>query len=636
MKIRNLIFGGILSLSGVLISCNSFLDQIPQDYVSSAVYFKTPAQFQAAANALHTNVYGWGGNNTFAINFDNGSDISGYTTAEASGTNVVGTDDGYYNQAYSWLRQINILIGKSKSYKTPSEIAAPVGQAYFFRAWQHFFLLKRFGGVAISNYVPDVSSGLLNAPRASRYQVMDQIVNDLDSAILLLNSANVTKATTNNDGHVTLEAAKAFKARVCLFEGTWEKYVGTSTDGDGKTSGAGSVGYSPTKYTEYLNMAKSLSKEIIDGGKFSLWNGVASATVGSVANKAMYANTSYYYLFNLEDAASNPNALTKASNNEPIYRSVYDFTYRKGNTNLTHSAPATPSRKYMDMCLCTDGLPVQYSPLFHGYATLTSEYDNRDYRLTSCIKKPGAWYWGYSTTGANYAADITALPAVTYRYYPTLGGGGGYTSRKFCSENSARADYTESPDYYQIRYAEILLIYAEATAELNGGDVSDADLNYSVNLIRARSGVAPLTHALIAPYPALTILGEIRRERAIELEGEGYRISDLCRWGIAEQEMSGKPTCGVYLTYGGVNTEYSTATNPNTGKPVLTPGAYSATTIVQADFQQSSYAGISPVKAGAVISEVANNRIFVRKNYLQPIGTNQIALNPSLKQNPSW
>ena len=633
MKFRNLIFGGIISLSGLLFSCNSFLDQNPQDYVSEAVYFKTPAQFQIAANALHTNVYAWG-----AFLNDMGSDLGSSIAAEGSGTNVVGAADGNYDKAYSWLRQINVLLSKAKGYSTPGDIAGPRGQAYFFRAWQHFFLLKRFGGVPIANYVPDVTSGLLDAPRASRYQVMNQIVNDLDSAILLLNSGNVTKATTNNDGHITLEAAKAFKARVCLFEGTWEKYVGKTTDGDGTTTGAGSAGYDATKSAQYLAMAKSLSKEIIDGNKFSLWNGVSAVTTGSVVNKPMYANTSYYYLFNLEDAGSNPNGMTKASDNEAIYRTVYDFTYRKGGTNVTHVMPANPTRKFMDMCLCTDGLPVQYSPLFQGYATMTSEFANRDYRLTSCVKKPLAWYWGFgdNNTGANYANDITTLPAITYQNIPTLSGGGGYGSRKFCTENNARKTYDESADYYHIRYPEILLTYAEATAELNSGDVSDADLNYSVNVIRARAGIAPLTHALIAPYSSLTILGEIRRERAVELEAEGLRISDLCRWGIAEKEMAGQPTCGVYLTYNGTNTEYSTATNTSTSKPVLTPGAYSTATIVQSDFSPSTYAGIAPTKAGAVISEQAKNRIFALKNYLQPIGTSQLDLNPNLKQNPSW
>ncbi|MCX6236389.1 MAG: RagB/SusD family nutrient uptake outer membrane protein [Bacteroidia bacterium] len=645
MKFKNLILG-IAALGSVLTSCEkAFLDQQPQAVLSEAIYYSNLSQFQAGANDLHTNVYGWqvnsggaSGNNTYQILFDYGSDINSLSNAEGSGNNVTGTSDVYWDQAYSWLRKVNVLLSKVKTYANKDEIAGPTGQAYFFRAWHHFFLLKRFGGVPIANNVTQTTSDIVWGPRASRYQVMAQIVNDLDSAVLLLNKAGVTKVSTANNGSVTLEAAKAFKARVCLYEGTWEKYVKNTTDGDGTSTGAGVAGYSATKFTDYLTMAKSLSKEIIDGAQFSLWNGVDAVTSTAVANKAMYAHTSYFYLFNLEDAQSNPNGLNKSSNNEAIFRSVFDFTNRKGGMNLTQTVPAGVTRKLMDMYLCTDGLPVQYSPLFKGYGTMTSEFDNRDYRLTGLVYKPMAWYWGYNKykTGSQYGIDITTLASATYQSIPNLTGQGGYGSRKFITESSLRTEYEESADYLQIRLAEIYLIYAEATCELGGGDISDADLNLSLNKVRARAGVAPLTHALIAPFPALTLLGEIRRERALELHGEGHRLSDLCRWGIAEAEMKGKPICGVYLTYNGVNTEFSTALNPNTTKPVVLPGTYGTTKITQSDIQVSTYAGIAPTKAGATISEIATNRNYALKNYLQPIPTAQIDLNPKLKQNPSW
>lgn len=638
MKLKHKILG-IAAFGLLLTSCEkTFLDQQPQAVLSEAIYYSNASQFQAGANDLHTNIYAWNGNDTYPINFDYGSDINSIGSDLGSGNNTAGSSDTYWNQAYTWLRKVNVFLSKTRAYDKKDEIAGPTGQAYFFRAWHHFFLLKRFGGIPIANNVTQTNSDIIWGPRASRYQVMAQITNDLDSAILLLNKANVTKASTKNDGSVTIEAAKAFKARVCLYEGTWEKYVKTTTDGDGTSSGAGSAGYSATKYTDYLNMAKSLSKEIIDGNQFSLWNGVDQVTAASVANKDLYAHTSYFYLFNLEDGGSNPNGLTKASDNEAIYRNVYDFTYRKGNTNLTHTVPAGVTRKLMDMYLCTDGLPVQYSPLFKGYGTMTSEFENRDYRLTGLVYKPMNWYWGYGkyNTGAQYSKDITTLSSATYQAIPNLTGGGGYGSRKFATENNLRSDYDESADYLQIRLAEIYLTYAEATCELGNGDISDADLNYSLNKVRARAGVAPLTHALIAPYPTLTLLGEIRRERALELHGEGQRLTDLCRWGIAEAELKGKPVCGVYLKYGGTDTEYSTAINPNTKKPVLTASAYGDANKTTTEFTTSSYAGIATTKAGAVITELAGNRNFSLKNYLQPIPTAQIDLNPKLKQNPSW
>ncbi|HZL11156.1 MAG TPA: RagB/SusD family nutrient uptake outer membrane protein [Prolixibacteraceae bacterium] len=637
MKIKYLILG-IIALGSVLTSCEkAFLDQQPKDVLSEAIYYQNLSQFQSGANYLHNCVIAWG-DNPFPISFDYGSDISSVQDGAGSGTNTVVASDEFWNKTYTWLRQVNVFLSKVKVYANKDEIAGPTGQAYFFRAWHHFFLLKRFGGVPIANSVTQTTSDVVWGPRASRYQVMAQIINDLDSAVLLLNKAGITKVSTANNGQVTLEAAKAFKARICLYEGTWEKYVKNTTDGDGSSTGAGTAGYSATKYTEYLTMAKSLSKEIIDGNQFSLWNGVDAVTSTAVANKAMYAHTSYFYLFNLEDATSNPNGLNKASNNEAIYRCVYDFTFRRGNINISHSQVANVSRKMMDMYLCTDGLPVQYSPLFKGYGTMTSEFDNRDYRLTALVWKPMAWYWGYGlyNTGAKYGTDITTLASASYQYIPNLTGGVGYYSRKYRTENNARSNYEESADYMQIRLAEIYLIYAEATCELGNGDISDADLDLSINKIRARAGVASLTHDLIAPYPALTLLGEIRRERALELQAEGHRISDLCRWGIAEAELKGKPTCGVYLAIDGIPTEYSTAQNPNTNNPILVDGAYGASNRTQNDIVVSTYAGIAPTKAGAIIGELAANRLFALKNYLQPIPQGQIELNPKLKQNPSW
>ena len=65
-------------------------------------------------------------------------------------------------------------------------------------------------------------------------------------------------------------------------------------------------------------------------------------------------------------------------------------------------------------------------------------------------------------------------------------------------EGAGRGSSTASPDWPLIRLAEVYLIYAEATVELGNGQISDEDLNKSINLIRARAGVAPLTNALIA------------------------------------------------------------------------------------------------------------------------------------------
>jgi len=149
-------------------------------------------------------------------------------------------------------------------------------------------------------------------------------------------------------------------------------------------------------------------------------------------------NQSYYYLFNLEDGGSNPAGLTKASNNEFILYGVYDYTLRPGGQNLTHTSyMMTPSRKMMDMFLCSDGLPPEKSPLFQGYHHVGDEYKNRDLRMLGYIgSAPGS-------------VDLTK-------------GGPGYGNIKFVSYNygTYRNANQESPNFPIIRLAEVYAVFA--------------------------------------------------------------------------------------------------------------------------------------------------------------------------------
>lgn len=595
----------------LLSSCTkTFLDLDPLDQPTEAVYFKTPDQFKAAANDFYnkmigfrpvssSNIYNW---------MDWGSDLlnPGY-----GWPNSLNASDLYWNNSYAYIRTNNILIAKVAQY--PGDYAGIkqyVAAAYFFRAWHHFFLLKRYGGVPVDTVVADVNSELLNAPRNSRYEVTKQILSDLDVAIdgLPLEAA----IAAADKGQVSKQAAMAFKARVLLYEGTYEKYVGKATDGDGTSTGAGSKGYDAGNVTKYLTEAVSLSQQVMTYGDYSLFAGVDSL--------------SYRYLFILEDAASNPKGLTKTANKEFILASRYDYTLLQGNANLTHTGGGGISRKLMDMFLCKDGLPYSVSPLAKGYAGMTDEFENRESRMTCITGAPKQKYWGFgSAYGANYtlANYLTVFnwPSYINVSYPDLSNGGsGYGSRKWSSEHPARNDYQESYDYPQIRLAEVYLTYAEAKCELGNGTISDADLDISINKIRARAGAAKLTNALIAPYPSLTMLGEIRRERTLELLSENTRFTDLFRWGIAEQELNQAPL-GMIVQYKGQPTEIATFTNPYTKLPAYKPGTYAF--------------GVDAA-TGAVILSGPPTVPMTKKNYLTSIPQDQINLNPKLLQNPQY
>ncbi len=608
----------------VMGGCESYLDQEPQDQLSETVYFQSAQQFENAANYFYTR-----------LGFEDGdeaSDLSnnftpGETTDLARGGISTPTSDSDWDNNYTYLRAPNQLIEKAAEYEgDPSEIAASVGTAYFFRAWHHFKLLRKFGGVPIVTSSLDVSAEVLYAPRNSRYEVVYQILADLDEAIAKLPTAN-----TVEQGMLSTEAAKAFKARICLYEGTWDKYVGTETDGDGSSKGAGSA--KPSGYpsvNELLTEAKNLASQVMTSGAFELWD-----------HREDIGDDHLFYLFTLEDAGSNPAGLTKADNKEFIFQTVYDFTLGQIRQNISHSKPWGPTRKLMDMYLAADGLPVQHSAVFEGYDLMTSEFRNRDMRLTSFVKEPLVKYWGHGSStdggGAQYGVDFEDSGVeFDYRYVPQLGGpgggrGAGYEGRKFVTEYRLRETREESFNYPLIRYAEVLLIYAEATCELNGGTIDNSDLDKSINLIRERSGVAPLSNELIAPYSDLTMLGEIRRERAIELFGENFRFDDLKRWGIAADELN-MDVCLNYVD----GTEFETAENPkDPGSLIYQEDGWSYGTI---DSEQSSstYAGIANTKEGALILDPTSLHTWSYANYLSGIPTDEITLNPELKQNPGW
>ncbi len=614
-------------------ACTNWLDQEPQSNITQAAYFQNLAQFQAASDALQSNCYGYAANFTsneaLAILYDMGSDLNVHQVSEVSGTDGAPASSTYYSNPYKSLRTINHVIAEGEAYKGTDNINAPMGQAYFFRAFWHFFLLKRYGGVTLATYVPETTSDMISGPRNSRYEVVAQILADLDKAISLLSST--TKKSTNNDGHVNIETACAFKARVCLFEGTWEKYNGRgaadATNGDGTSTGAGAT--IPSNYpsvAELLTMAKTESAKFVSGGtyanEYSIWLGVETTK--------NYERQSSAYYFSLEDASSNPAGLTKASNNESIWRKVYDYSLAVyGGSNLTHSGPGMGSRKLMDMYLCTDGLPVNKSPLFKGYNGLNTEFENRDARMTSLFQQIGTAYWAGNAVKADYNKTPAEGKASVYVPALTAYSAVGYGCRKWCSE--IREDNKESADYNYIRLPEMLLTYAEAVYELSGS-ITDAELNNTINVIRQRAHIANLTNSLVTSN-GLDMLQEIRRERALELYAEGFRISDLCRWGIAEQELD-RPTCSYYVSYGGADTELSSATS--SGKAIYNASKWKGY-ITTAEQAQSTYtAGMPTLKPGALILETVNNRIFSKKNYLQAIPTNELALNSKLLQNPQW
>ena len=561
----------VMALGCLTYSC---LDLDPKDQIADGNYWQEASDFKLFANQF----YGWTrdfSNSVYdAPHSDKRSDLildkSG-TNVYSNGTNSIPTGDNNYTDNYNRIRRTNILLQKAESYGNQSDIEQYIGEAKFFRAYCYFELLQLYGDVIITKKPLDVTDPEMKVARNDRSEVVDFMIQDLKDAAGQL---PLTSAVEN--GRVGSEGAWAFLSRVALYEGTWQKFRGNEARGK-----------------ELLDVAAKAAKEVINSKNFSLYT---PAILGDSAQK---------YMFILEDVKSNPAGLLKASNTEYIFSRRHDETLNPIGKNITKECLANAqqiAQKFAALYLCQDGLPIEKSSLylFKVDGIIAHEYQNRDNRMLYTLCVPGGYYWSNENSRVNWTSDAADKASASIKGY-SHANGSGYANQKWAAERKVQTN-SEGYDYPVIRYAEVLLNYAEAVYERDDA-ISDDDLNISLNLVRNRinKSMPKLSNNLVTAN-GLNMREEIRRERTVELFNEGFRIDDLKRWKTAETEMP-KDFLGIKWT----GTEYATKW-PNV-----------------------SYAKNSD---GYIILETG--RKWESKHYLYPLPTDQLQLNPNLKQNPGW
>ena len=561
----------VMALGCLTYSC---LDLDPKDQIADGNYWQEASDFKLFANQF----YGWTrdfSNSVYdAPHSDKRSDLildkSG-TNVYSNGTNSIPTGDNNYTDNYNRIRRTNILLQKAESYGNQSDIEQYIGEAKFFRAYCYFELLQLYGDVIITKKPLDVTDPEMNVARNDRSEVVDFMIQDLKDAAGQL---PLTSAVEN--GRVGSEGAWAFLSRVALYEGTWQKFRGNEARGK-----------------ELLDVAAKAAKGVINSKNFSLYT---PAILGDSAQK---------YMFILEDVKSNPAGLLKASNTEYIFSRRHDETLNPIGKNITKECLANAqqiAQKFAALYLCQDGLPIEKSSLylFKVDGIIAHEYQNRDNRMLYTLCVPGGYYWSNENSRVNWTSDAADKASASIKGYSPANGS-GYANQKWAAERKVQTN-SEGYDYPVIRYAEVLLNYAEAVYERDDA-ISDDDLNISLNLVRNRinKSMPKLSNNLVTAN-GLNMREEIRRERTVELFNEGFRIDDLKRWKTAETEMP-KDFLGIKWT----GTEYATKW-PNV-----------------------SYAKNSD---GYIILETG--RKWESKHYLYPLPTDQLQLNPNLKQNPGW
>jgi starch-binding outer membrane protein, SusD/RagB family len=586
-------------------SCNDdFLERVPLDEVSEESFWNTEADISLYNLTLYNTTIHDGNNNLHdansrfnpEVNFmfthgnggatgwfspwyydgasDNMAPIEGgqtYLVDMRSGTQtipVTATSQRFGYKGWSYLKAVNYgLANYDKVDIAPSVRNKYVAEARLFRAWFYFDKVSKFGDVPWVDKPLNIDSEELFAPRTPREEVMDNVLEDLKFAVLHLPA---DWGDGNEPGRLNRWCALLVKARVSLFEGTWRKYHGGSNP------------------EMWLQEAASAAKELIDDGPYSLY------TTGN-------PESDYSAYHQTVDISGNPEVM--------YYKKYVSGVGLHGNRmqDNFHRRSSYVTRSLVEDYLSIDGLPITLSPLYEGDESIETLFNNRDPRLRQSVLHPAD-----SENLEYFKGDNRSYPRVT-----GMSGDAksttGYHWIKFYNPDDFKAYSSETPAII-LRFAEALLIYAEAQAEL--GIITQNDLDISINLLRDR---VDMPHLELNPpmdprYSndgISSLLVEIRRERRIELAIEGFRYDDLRRWKqgkkLEKKDLGLRWDDAARARYVGANVR--TFTDSDRGIDYIDP--YAGTDWETPVFDEN-------------------------KHYLWPIPLDIIGQNPNIEQNPGW
>lgn len=586
-----------------------FLNRTPQIQLTTTNALVTYNNFQTYAWDLYDYFSGYGYQPNYMLSQDCNSDnmavtVYGNQSAYMTQTKIVpnvGSATNYLvisGWNFSYVRQVDVMldaINNSQMSQTQKDHWQSVG--YFFRACRYYDLIAAFGNVPwIEHALNEDSTAILYGPSTPRDTVAQNILNNLEWADANIGSGNPDGANTVNQACID-----ALISRFGLFEGTWREYHGLD---NANTYLQACVTYSAKLMAEYPTCMSNYD---------AVYNSQTLAGQPGIILYKLYAP-------NLTDHEFGPRIMGSTSE----------------NIDVTQDA--------VNSYLCTDGKPISTSPLYDGDTTMYDQFRNRDHRLYFTVVPPykvvvGSpnYTWSY-TSNPEDAEYINLMDTLTqgypltkqlpaYQWSPTMATGTvisesphfylynngqpqlisqlGYFYWKQYNRFPLDANTYSTTAYPVFRIGEVWLNYAEAMYEL--GQFTQGVADETINKLRVRAGVAPMEVSQInAGFdlngdPAVPpILWEIRRERRVELMGDGFRFNDLKRWD--EGTYLNKMQLGVSIN----NADYG-------NKLTIYGGG------------EEGYVQFFPAPLG-----------WQDKYYLEPIPTQELQLDKKLVQNPGW
>lgn len=569
MKIKSL-----LLLISLLIgySCTE-LDLNPPSEASSETWYSTEQEIQMAVNDLFRD-YCWPRDN------DNWTDD--WTSRESVSPITGGTInsdwwvlENVWQNRYKAISRANTILQNLEENKAglPQEIIDKyTGNALFVRAAQYANLTHKWGDVIYFTKTLDIEEAFKQS-RTEEEEVLNSVYEDFDTAIELLPESY----GSNENQLATKGTALAYKARTALYNEDWA-------------------------------IARDAAKACMELGVYEL-------------------HPDYGELF--KSSTKNPKEIIFAIPNSGAYDEYYsheDHGWNPPKTFVTRNAGAwnsrNPSWDLLHAYHCTDGLPIDESPLYNP----RKPFENRDPRLSETIVPFGEPHLGYiyqphpdSTEVLNvntgeYESNQDNRSVARYASY------NGLAWNKGIDEDWAD-DFQAQNDKILMRYADVLLMYAEAKIELD--EIDQSVLN-AINKVRARAYKVDYTET--SQYPAVTTTNQnelrkqLRIERRMEFPVEGRRYMDIIRWGLAEKVLNKD-------IYGMLNVEALR-------EKVVNEGLWFFPETPEID--EDGVADLSPMYEAGLIRRLAIRNFDATRQYLWPIPTKEIEINDNLEQNPGY
>ncbi len=561
---KKIIYGLLVASVALLTGCNDdFLERPQFDQITDENFWQDEAHLKSVANTFTTCMQGAYWLNITEIMADHAPWAVTTAFRTIGGGNYatnIGNLNSIWVRAYEGIGRANYFLANyQRAVNVKPEIRERyAAEAYFYRAYNYWILTNYFGDVPYITEVLNVESPDVYRGRDKRSVVVDGITKDLEDHYKAL--PEYIPAASEEFGHISQAAALVLLSRIYLFNGRYADAVDACE-----------------------RAMENPYHELYTTGK---------------------PDEDYYNLFTYTGRASRI-----AANKETILAYVYNYNLGEDartshNTSRANWVPGdyarfVPTKKAIELYLTADG-QIWDPKQCNSYEEV---FQNRDPRMCQTILAPGTPWTG----GPD--GDITSTDKSIYRYPLLINDKTGamtytgYYMRKYVEPSTVKYVSHDDNDIVMMRYAEVLLNYAEAK-ELDG-KLTQADLDKSINLLRKRVGMVPME---LGKLPAGSdIRTEIRRERSVELFYEGHRYFDIIRWRIGE-------TLGEDLV--GVNRRWLDQSR------------------LKVNLSQLQWVTID----GEQYLLLETNRTFdPNKHYLLSIPFKQMQLNPNLApNNPGW